>query len=42
VKRGKLAIVPAPAATHGHGTYEWPALWKEHLAELLDASGSGR
>jgi homoserine O-acetyltransferase/O-succinyltransferase len=42
VKRGKLVIVPASAATHGHGTYEWPTLWKEHLAELLDASGTAR
>jgi homoserine O-acetyltransferase len=42
VKKGKLVIVPASAATHGHGTYEWPALWKEHLAALLEASGSAR
>jgi homoserine O-acetyltransferase len=40
VKRGKFVLLPASRSTHGHGTHTWAALWKPHLAELLDGSSS--
>jgi homoserine O-acetyltransferase/O-succinyltransferase len=38
VKRGTFVLIPASEQTHGHGTHTWPALWQEHLAELLKES----
>ena len=35
VKRGKFVLLPASAATHGHGSHTWAALWRPYLAELL-------
>jgi homoserine O-acetyltransferase len=40
VKRGKLVVIPASTATHGHGTHTWAAIWKPYLAELLETSAT--
>jgi homoserine O-acetyltransferase/O-succinyltransferase len=38
VPRGKAVVLPATETTRGHGTHSLPAIWKSHLAELLDRS----
>jgi homoserine O-acetyltransferase len=38
VKRGKYVLLPITEATRGHGTHSLPALWGNHLKELLDRS----
>jgi len=38
VKNGRFILLPASDQTHGHGTHTWAAVWKQYLAELLDAS----
>jgi homoserine O-acetyltransferase len=38
VARGKAVVIPASEATAGHGTHTLAALWKSHLAELLQQS----
>ncbi|GAC1543177.1 MAG: alpha/beta fold hydrolase [Myxococcales bacterium] len=38
VPRGKAVILPATDQTRGHGTHSLPAIWKSHLAELLQRS----
>jgi homoserine O-acetyltransferase len=38
VKNGKFVLLPITEQTHGHGTHSYPALWQEHLAELLKRS----
>jgi homoserine O-acetyltransferase len=38
VPRGRFVLIPASQATHGHGTHTWAAVWKPHLAELLEES----
>ena len=38
VKNGRFILLPASEQTHGHGTHTWAAVWKQYLAELLDAS----
>lgn len=38
VKRGRAIVLPISEKTRGHGTHSLPAVWKEHLAELLKAS----
>ena len=40
VKGGKLVLIPAGPETHGHGSHTWAALWKQHLAALLGATGT--
>jgi homoserine O-acetyltransferase len=35
VRRGKFVLLPATAASHGHGTHTWALFWKQYLAELL-------
>ena len=40
VKRGRFILIPISDQTRGHGTHSLPALWKQYLAELLDASKS--
>jgi homoserine O-acetyltransferase len=35
VKRGRYVLIPISDKTRGHGSHSLPALWKEHLAELL-------
>jgi homoserine O-acetyltransferase/O-succinyltransferase len=38
VKRGRFILIPISDATRGHGTHTLPALWKQHLATLLEES----
>ncbi len=35
VPRGRALVIPASDRTAGHGTHTLAAVWKEHLAELL-------
>src|SRR6266478_2392363 len=39
VRRGRAVVLPISDQTRGHGTHSLPAIWKNHLAELLDSSG---
>lgn len=38
VKRGRFALIPASAQTHGHYTFSWPVFWQQHLRQLLEES----
>ena len=38
VKKGKSVLLPITDQTRGHGTHSWPAIWQQHLAELLHRS----
>jgi homoserine O-acetyltransferase len=38
VKNGKYVLLPITDETRGHGTHSWPAIWQQHLAELLQRS----
>lgn len=38
VKRGRFIMIPISDQTRGHGTHSLPAVWKKHLAELLEIS----
>ena len=38
VKQGKYVLLPITPETRGHGTHSFPAIWKDHLAELLKRS----
>src|SRR5215813_1298322 len=38
VKQGKFVLLPITDETRGHGTHTWPAIWQEHLKELLERS----
>lgn len=38
VKNGRYILLPISDDTRGHGTHSLPALWKHHLAELLEKS----
>jgi homoserine O-acetyltransferase len=38
VKEGKYVLLPITPETRGHGTHSFPAIWKDHLAELLKRS----
>jgi homoserine O-acetyltransferase len=38
VKNGKYVLLPITDETRGHGTHTWPAIWGNHLAELLKRS----
>jgi len=38
VKKGKYVLLPITDQTRGHGTHSWPAIWQQHLAELLHRS----
>jgi homoserine O-acetyltransferase len=38
VPRGRYVLLPISEETHGHGTHTYPAIWKDHLALLLEAS----
>jgi homoserine O-acetyltransferase len=38
VRNGKFVLLPISDATRGHGTHSLPAIWKDHLADLLQAS----
>lgn len=39
VKNGRFVLLPITSDTRGHGTHSWPALWQQHLAGLLAATG---
>ncbi|HUE43377.1 MAG TPA: alpha/beta fold hydrolase [Candidatus Sulfotelmatobacter sp.] len=38
LKNGKFILIPASEQTHGHGTHTFAAIWKDHMAELLQQS----
>src|SRR5262249_8140778 len=38
VKNGKFVLLPVTEQTRGHGTHTYPAIWQQHLAELLKRS----
>lgn len=38
--RGKFVLIPIGSATRGHGTHTLAAVWKAHLAALLDESAA--
>lgn len=38
VPKGKAIVAPLSDATRGHGSHTLAALWKQHLAELLERS----
>jgi homoserine O-acetyltransferase len=38
VKRGRYILIPISDQTRGHGTHSMPAIWQQHLADLLKAS----
>ena len=38
VKRATFVLIPASDKTRGHGSHTWAALWKQHLASLLQQS----
>lgn len=38
VKHGTFVLLPITDQTRGHGTHTLPAIWKDHLAELLSES----
>ena len=35
-------LIPISDQTRGHGTHSLPAIWKQHLAQLLEESEQGR
>jgi homoserine O-acetyltransferase len=35
IPHAQFVLIPASDQTHGHGTHTWAAVWKDHLAELL-------
>ncbi|HEV2642710.1 MAG TPA: alpha/beta fold hydrolase [Candidatus Elarobacter sp.] len=35
VRNGRFVLIPTSDRTRGHGTHSLPAIWKSHLAELL-------
>src|SRR6516165_5902306 len=38
LENGVFLLLPSSAGTHGHGSHTWAALWKQHLAALLEKS----
>lgn len=38
VKNGKYVLLPITDQTRGHGTHSWPAIWGDHLRDLLQRS----
>lgn len=38
VKKGKYVLLPITDQTRGHGTHSLPAIWQQHLADLLHRS----
>ena len=39
VRRGRYILIPISDQTRGHGTHSLPAIWQQHLADLLRESG---
>ena len=42
VRHGRFVLLPTSADTRGHGTHTLPAIWSDHLAQLLAESARGR
>ncbi len=42
VKHGEAIVIPFSAATRGHGTHTFAALWKDRLVTLLEKTGGLR
>lgn len=42
VPRGYFVLIPTSEQTRGHGTHSLPAVWRRHLAELLEISDRKR
>ncbi len=42
VAQGRYILIPTSPETRGHGTHSRPALWKQHLVELLRVSQGRR
>jgi homoserine O-acetyltransferase len=40
VKHGRYILLPITDQTRGHGTHSLPAIWKEHLAWLIENSAA--
>jgi len=38
VKKGEYVLLPITPETRGHGTHSWPAIWQNHLRDLLQRS----
>ena len=38
VRQGRYVLIPTSDETRGHGTHSRPAVWKQHLADLLERS----
>jgi homoserine O-acetyltransferase len=38
IPHAQFVLIPASDQTHGHGTHTWAAVWKDHLAALLQES----
>jgi homoserine O-acetyltransferase/O-succinyltransferase len=38
IRNARFVLLPSSVRTHGHGTHTWAALWRDYLAELLEAS----
>jgi hypothetical protein len=38
VKRGRAVVLRLSPDTRGHQTHTWPALWRQHLVDLLERS----
>lgn len=38
VRRGRFILLPITEQTRGHGTHSLPAIWQQHLAQLLKES----
>lgn len=38
IKHGRYVLIPASAATHGHSTHTWAAVWQGYLKDLLAQS----
>jgi homoserine O-acetyltransferase/O-succinyltransferase len=42
VKQGRFVLIPISDQTRGHSTHSLPAVWGQHLAELLQRSAPGQ
>jgi homoserine O-acetyltransferase/O-succinyltransferase len=40
IKNAEFVLIPASDQTHGHGTHTWAAIWKQHLADVLQRSAN--
>jgi len=42
VPKGRAIVIPPSPETRGHGTHTMAAVWKKHLAELLESTNASR